>query len=329
MRRWIPLVLTAAVLAQQAEAPARNRLDKTNGEAAEHVVRTFAKQGANLVTRLKGLTKDDVIVVGGLFDFVQELLVAFRVPHTVVTPAELEHVAMPHPERMLFFLNCHLLDRRFPASQGKAARPSAKEAKARLERELEKAGLGGDSAPGKAIRERFAEVAFFAGSDYSEAGLKRLGAAIRKGAWAVSDDWAVLALEKALPGTVRWTGHTTAEETVEVRPSAVGRRHPLMDGVFPKSGKAKLWLEAESYLFAVRGRYTTLIESLALGSRYGGNRKVVVLLEPGKGKVMHALPHTYLQQGRAEDAAVMQRLILNFTLAKSLENWKRQENEKK
>ena len=64
---------------------------------------------------------------------------------------------------------------------------------------------------------------------------------------------------------------------------------------------------------------------LALGSRYGGNRKVVVLLEPGEGKVLHTLPHTYLQQGRAEDAAVMQRLILNFALAKSLANWQREE----
>jgi hypothetical protein len=329
VRRWIPLVLAAAALAQEAGEPAPNRLDETNAEGAKRVTRTFARQGADLVTRLKGLTKEDVIVVGGLFDFVQELLVAFRVPHTVVTPAELEHVAMKRPERMLFFLNCHLLDRRFPSRQRKTARPGAKEAKARLARELEEAGLGGDSAPGKAIRERFEEVALFAGSDYSEAGLKRLGEAIRKGAWAVSNDWALLAMERALPGTIRWTGHTTAEETIEVRPSPVGRRHPLLEGVFPESGKAKLWLEAESYLFAVRGRYTTLIESLALGSRYGGNRKVVVLLEPGKGKVLHALPHTYLQQGRAEDAAVMQRLILNFALAKSLQNWKRQEDEEK
>ena len=93
------------------------------------------------------------------------------------------------------------------------------EAQARLERVLDEAGLKGDISPGKAIRERFGEVRHFAGSDYTEKGLARLGAAIREGASAMSTDWAVLVWEKALPGTIRWTGRTTFEETVEVRPA--------------------------------------------------------------------------------------------------------------
>lgn len=324
MRRAAPLLLLAALLTGQEAGPADTRLDPANRKAAAGVYRTFAKEGRMLSTQLKGLRKEDVIVVGGLFDFVQEVLAAYRLERTVVTPAELEHHPLPEPERKIVFLNCHLLDRRFPPSQPRAPRASDEEAARRLERVLKRAGLSGADAPGRAIRERFAEVAHFADSDYSRAGLERLGAAIRAGAWAVSTDWAVLALEKALPGRIRWTGRTTFEETVEVRPSLAGRRHPLLEGVFPKTRKAQWWIEAEGYLFAVgKGKSTILIESRALGARYRGNKSVVVLLEPGRGRVLHALTHGYLQKGKAEDKGAMQKLLLNFLIAKSLQNHER------
>jgi hypothetical protein len=239
VRRLAPLLLLAGLLPGQEPGPADTRLDKANQQAAARVYRTFAKQGKMLSTQLKGLRKEDVIVVGGLFDFVQEVLSAYRLEHTVLTPAELEHHPLKEPERKIVFLNCHLLDRRFPPSQQAAGRASDEEARKRLERLLKRAGLDGADAPGRAIRERFAEVAHFAGSDYSRAGLERLGKAIRAGAWAVSTDWAVLALEKALPGRIRWTGRTTFEEKVEVRPSLAGRRHPLLKGVFPDPAKAR------------------------------------------------------------------------------------------
>jgi hypothetical protein len=276
-----------------------------------------------LSTQMKGLRKEDLIVVGGLFDFVQEVLTAHRIEHTVITPAELEQHPLPDPERKLFILNCHLLDRKFAPSAPARPRASDAEAQATLERVLAEAGLTGDTSPGKAIRDRFGEVRHFAGSDYTEKGLARLGAAIRDGAWAMSTDWAVLVWEKALPRTLRWTGHTTFEETIEVQPALAGRRDPLLEGVFPEP-KARWWLETESYLFAVEGRYTVLVDSSQLGARYGGNRNVVVLAEAGKGKVLHALPHAYLARGNEKDLSAMQRLLINFLLAKSLENWKRQ-----
>jgi hypothetical protein len=324
VRRLAPLLLLAGLRPGQESGPADTRLDKANQKAAAGVYRTFAKQGLLLSTQLKGLRKEDVIVVGGLFDFVQEVLAAYRLEHTVLTPAELEHHPLPEPERKIVFLNCHLLDRRFPPSQHPTGRASDEEAARRLERVLKRTGLDGAAAPGRAIRERFKEVAHFADSDYSRAGLERLGQAIRAGAWAVSTDWAVLALEKALPGRIRWTGRTTFEEKVEVVPSLAGRRHPLLKGVFPDPAKAKWWIEAEGYLFATgKGRSTVLIESRALGARYRGNRSVVVLLEPGRGRVLHALTHGYLQKGKAEDVGAMQKLLLNFLIAKSLQNYER------
>ncbi|MHC4492124.1 MAG: hypothetical protein ACYTDU_10915 [Planctomycetota bacterium] len=330
MRRVAPLLLLAGFLLGQEPGPADTRLDPANQQAAARVYRTFAKQGKLFSTQFKGLRKEDVIVVGGLFDFVQEVLAAYRLEHTVLTPAELEHHPLPEPERKVFLLNCHLLDRRFPPSQRAAGRASDEEAARRLRQVLKQAGLDGAGAPGQAIRERFAEVSHFAGSDYSQAGLKRLGGAIRAGAWAVSTDWAVLALEKALPGLIRWTGHTTFEEKVEVRPSLAGRRHPLLEDVFPDPAKAKWWIEAEGYLFATgKGRATVLIESRALGARYRGNRSVVVLLEPGRGRVLHALTHGYLQRGKAEDIGVMQKLLLKFLIGKSLQNYERALNAKK
>jgi len=324
VRRVAPLLLLAGFLLGQEAGPADTRLDPANLKAAATVYRTFAKRGALLSTQFKGLRKEDVIVVGGLFDFVQEVLSAYRLEHTVLTPAELEHHPLPEPERKLFFLNCHLLDRRFPPSQPAAERASDEEAARRLRQVLKHAGLDGAGAPGQAIRERFAEVSHFAGSDYSRAGLERLGGAIRAGAWAVSTDWAVLALEKALPGVIRWTGRTTFEEKVEVRPALAGRRHPLLKGVFPDPARAKWWIEAEGYLFATgKGRATVLIDSRALGARYRGNKSVVVLLEPGRGRVLHALTHGYLQKGKAEDVGVMQKLLLNFVIGKSLQNYER------
>jgi hypothetical protein len=322
MRRAVALLLASLALGQEADGPAESRLDEANRKAAAEVRRTFAREGKQLTTLLKGLRKEDLIVVGGLFDFVQEVLTAHRVEHTVVTPAELEHVPLVDPWRKVFLLNCHLVDRRFPTSEPARPRASEEEAQATLERVLDEAGLKGDTAPGKAIRERFGEVRHFAGSDYTVNGLARLGAAIREGAWAMSTDWAVLVWEKALPRTIRWTGRATFEETIEVRPALAGRRDPLLEGVFPEP-KARWWIETESYLFAVEGRHRVLVDSPQLGARYGGNRNVVVLAEAGKGQVLHALAHAYLVKGAEKDLSAMQRLLVNLLLAKSLENWKR------
>ncbi len=324
MRRTAALLLASASLAlgQDADEPAESRLDEGNRKAAAEVRRTFAREGKLLSTQLRGLRKEDLIVVGGLFDFVQEVLTAHRIEHTVLTPAELEHHPLPEPERKLFLLNCHLLDRRFAASAPAHPRATDAEAQATLERVLEEAELTGDTSPGKAIRDRFGEVKHFAGSDYTEKGLERLGAAIRAGAWAMSTDWAVLAWEKALPGTFRWTGRTTFEETIEVQPALAGRRNALLEGAFPEP-KARWWIETESYLFAVEGRHTVLVDSTQLGARYGGNRNVVVLAEVGKGRVLHALPHAYLVRGKETDLCAMQKLLVNLLVAKSLENWKK------
>mgnify|MGYP006908258318 FL=1 len=248
MHRLLPLLLAASVLGQEAEPepdPGATRLDDTNREAVERVRKTFADEGKSIRTQLRGLKKQDVIVVGGLFDFVQEILAAYGQPCTVVAPAELEYVALDEPERKLFLFNCHLVDRHFHGSVPKPAAVSDEEAERRLEAVLKEAGLEGDGAPGKAIRERFGEVKHFAGSDYSKAGLKRVGEAVKAGAWAFSSDWALLVWEQALPGTLRWTGHHTFEETVEVKPALAGRRHALLTGVFP-AGKARWWLETAS-----------------------------------------------------------------------------------
>jgi hypothetical protein len=316
------MLLASLALGQEPDEPAESRLDDENRRAAAEVRRTFAREGKHLPAQLRGLRKEDLIVVGGLFDFVQEVLTAHRVEHTVITPAELEHHPLEEAWRKVFLLNCHLIDRRFPASEPARPRPTDGEAQATLERVLKEAGLQGDTSPGKAIRERFGEVRHFAGSDYTEKGLARLGSAIREGAWAMSTDWAVLIWEKALPGTLRWTGRTTFEETVEVKPALAGRRDPLLEGVFPEP-RARWWIETESYLFAAEGRFRTLVESTQLAARCGGNRNVVVLVEAGKGKVLHALTHAYLVRGSEKDLSAMQRLLVNLLVTKSLENWNR------
>jgi len=310
--------------------PAESRLDDANREAAERVLRTAEREGAAITNRLAGLKAEDVIVVGGLFDFVQELLTAWRCPHTVIRPDELEHRLAPPFERKVVLLDCTLLDREFAASLPVAPDPPPAEARRRLERVIAEAGLDGPTAPGKALRERFSEVARFAGSDYSEAGLARLGEAVLAGAWVYSSDWAVLAVERALKGRIRWTGRSTVEETVEVAPSLAGRGDPMLAGVFDAQadGKPRWWLETESYLFSVRGRHTVLIESRQLGARYGGNRNVVVVLDCGAGRALHCLSHAYLQRGNADDLGAMQRLVLNWLLAKSLQNWRRDHPER-
>ncbi len=300
-----------------------SRLDATNKKAAARVARTFAQKGRSLRSQFRGLTKEDVIVVGGLFDFVQELLVAWGCPHTVIRPSELEHVAMKRPDRMVFLLNCHLLDRRFPATQPRPGPVTDKQAADRLERALKTAGLTEQTSPGRAIRERFKEIARFAGERYSQAGLKRMAQAVKQGAWVYSNDWAVLALERAFPGRVRWTKQGTFEETIEVQPALAGRRHPLVKGLFPKGKKIRLWLETESYLFTMKGRHTKLIQSRALGARYQNNRNVVSLFAHGKGRVMHSLVHGYLQKGKTDDAELVQKLLVRYLIQKSIQNFNR------
>jgi hypothetical protein len=77
MRPAAALLLVAAVLAEDA-GPGKTRLDEANREAAKEVYRTVAREGSDVTNRLRGLKKEDVIVVGGLFDFVQEVLTAYR-----------------------------------------------------------------------------------------------------------------------------------------------------------------------------------------------------------------------------------------------------------
>ena len=261
---------------------------------------------------MRHFKKDDVIVVGGLFDFVQEILVSFDCPHTVVTCEELDDLQF-NPQRQVLLLNCHLLDKQFPESNRGSKRPGAAEAERRLERTLHDAGLTGQDAPGAAIRKRFGEIKYFAATDYSQGAIRRIGSFIKRGGWAMSTDWALLVVERALPRTIAWTGRKTFEERIEVRPAAGARKRALLNGVFPDKGKPRWWVEQGSYLFKIRGgKVRKLVESRQLGARYGGNRNIAVLVEAGKGRVLHALSHFYLQSAKQEDAASMQMLLLNF-----------------
>ncbi len=297
---------------------APSRLDKRNQEAADRVYKTVAARHGRITNLARGLKKEDVIVVGGLFDFMQEILTAFRIPHTVISCAELDAHTFD-PSRQILFLNCHRIDRKFPASNRRYKRPSPAEAAARLAREIKAAGLDEKGAPGEAIRNRFDDVKYFAETDYSVSALKRLGRFVKDGGWVMSTDWALLAVEKALPKTVKWTGRVTYEERIEVRPSASGKREPLMKDVFPKK-KARWWIETEGYLFVVKSRRgKVLVESRGLAARYHGNKNVVALVEVGKGRLLHALSHGFLQAGATDDLTAMQMLVANFLVARSIQ----------
>ena len=79
MRRalWLFLALLPLplLLAQEGEALPSTRLDEANRTAAVEVRRTLDERHGGLKNKLRHFRKDDVIVVGGLFDFVQEILV--------------------------------------------------------------------------------------------------------------------------------------------------------------------------------------------------------------------------------------------------------------
>ena len=79
MRRTAALLLASLALGQEGDEPAQSRLDEANRKAAADVRRTFAREGVMLTTQMKGLRKEDLIVVGGLFDFVQEVLTAHKI----------------------------------------------------------------------------------------------------------------------------------------------------------------------------------------------------------------------------------------------------------
>jgi hypothetical protein len=304
-------------------------MDDANRKAAEQVYRTVADPTYGITNRLRGLRKEDVIVVGGLFDFMQEMLVAFRCPHTVITPAELDKVSFD-PDRQVVILNCHLMDRSFAKTNIDAERPSEEEAERRLQQTLAEAGLDENNAPGAAIRARFQEVKFFAGSKYSMPALGRLGSFVRRGGWLFSTDWAILAVEAACPGTIRSVTQRTFEEVVEVRPTAMGLRHPLLEGAFStQPPKARWWIETEGILFKVESpKGKVLVESNQLAARYGGNRNVLAAVEFDKGLIVHALCHGYLQKGATQDLSPMHRVLANFLMMRSKHNWDLEERRK-
>lgn len=328
MRKSLLLLLAAAALGQD-EGPAKNRLDEANRAAAEKVYRTVADPTYGITNRLRGLAKEDVVVVGGLFDFVQEILVAYRCPFTEISPTQLDKFSF-NPERQILFLNCHLINDKFPQSNMAVQELTEEEAQRNLERVLKESGLTDETAPGNAIRKRFEEVKMFAGATYSMAALHRMGSFVQKGGWIFSTDWAILAVQAACPNTLQATGAKTFEETIEVTPSAFGRRSPLLEGAFePGKPRARWWVEVESYLFDLKSpRARLLVESSQLAARYGGNRNVVAMVEEGKGRIVHALSHGYLQKGTAADMGVMQRLVVNLLMERSLMNWKRDQEQK-
>jgi len=322
-------ILFAALLCAGEEGSATTRMDEANKKAADQVYRTVADPTYGITNRLRGLRKEDVIVVGGLFDFVQEMLVALRCPHTVITPAQLDKHSFD-PDRQVVFLNCHLMGKTFAKSNLDAPAPTPEKADEILKETLREAGLDENNAPGAAIRARFEEVKFFAGSTYSLAGLHRLGGFVQKGGWVLSTDWAILAIEVACPGAFRTTGQKTFEEVVEVRPTAAGLRHPLLEGCFPEQPqKARWWIETEAYLFRiVSPKGKTLVESNQLGARYGGNRNVVAMVEEGKGLLVHTLSHGYQQKGVAKDLSSMHRLVANLLILRSKHNHDLEERRK-
>jgi hypothetical protein len=234
-----------------------------NRRAAARVRGTITRGGGALGRALKGLRREDLLVVKGTFDKMELVLDELRLPYTLATPAD---VAADELERPRFvFWNCMDPETALPP------------------------------------RSRPAIVA-------------HLRAFVQRGGYLFTTDWGVgNVVMLAFPGTLVTSGsqHTLPELILEVVPKAAD--HPLLEGVFPASGRVHWWLESASQdVMVVPGSdVEVLVEGPALAAQQR-SPIVAATFRYGRGRVLHVMGHYYQQKGHVDGAVAAQRLALNF-----------------
>lgn len=121
---------------------------------------------------------------------------------------------------------------------------------------------------------------------------------VEQGGQLITTDWALKhVLEKAFPGTVRYSGTSTGDEVVAIE--IVEKDDDILRGFLEQEKDAApvWWLEGSSYPIEVldKKKVKVLVRSDELKRRYKHD-PVIISFEWGKGIVYHMISHFYLQR---------------------------------
>jgi hypothetical protein len=142
---------------------------------------------------------------------------------------------------------------------------------------------------------------------------------VERGGYLFTSDWVLgNLLTHAFPGYVDTGGPAAAlaEMVITIEPTAAGRNHPLLEGVFQPGARGRWWLEQASHDIVVKrpNDVTVLIDSPDLKDMHVRSNAMAFTFDYGRGRVLHTLGHYYQEQGNIAGAIAAQRIALNFVL---------------
>lgn len=142
---------------------------------------------------------------------------------------------------------------------------------------------------------------------------------VERGGYLFTSDWVLgNLLTHAFPGYVDTGGPAAAlaEMVITIEPTAAGRNHPLLEGVFQPGVRGRWWLEQASHDIVVKrpSDVTVLIDSPDLKDLHARSNAMAFTFDYGRGRVLHTLGHYYQEQGNIAGAIAAQRIALNFVL---------------
>lgn len=120
------------------------------------------------------------------------------------------------------------------------------------------------------------------------------------GGWLVTSDWALEAVSRAFPGTIRRkAGPTSSDEVVSVEPGA----ESAFADVVVLGCDPQWWLEASSYPIEILDPERVRVEAASheLLVRFGAPA-VATRFDWGAGHVYHVISHFWLKKTRTADA---------------------------
>jgi hypothetical protein len=137
---------------------------------------------------------------------------------------------------------------------------------------------------------------------FSAEALEKIRLFVAGGSTLITTDWALeTTVQRAFPGTVEYTGRSTADDVVPV--SWVHPDSPYTRGVEVPGQTISWWLEGASYPIRVLDeRVTVLVRSAEMGRRYGEDA-LVLTFGYGEGRVFHLTSHYYLQRSQGDKSA--------------------------
>jgi hypothetical protein len=279
------------------------------------------------LSRLREGSRQDIVVVNGSYDHIQDVLDRLEIPYSLIEPEQLPRVDLSTCKVLL--LNCHT---NYSAGLFRAADTKS------MVKEIEE--LEGREI---ALRKRIEETkdkrkVFELGLDLlkttsqlsslrnqmlavSGAGemIENIRNFVVAGGYVFTSDWGLSILERAFPGTVK-NGGNIGPRSVSLRPRS-GSRSPLLDEVFyegPKTGTVvskKLMWEVDSASYMIKIEKPSVVEVLVETGDVVRNPAVAVAISPEKstGKALHILSH-FQRQATSHGDYALQNLLLNFLI---------------